>query len=136
MKTPITMVGTPERTFSVRPIRSASRRGANSVLKHACGQRDRGRDAGDDDGADDRVLDPTAGLPERRGILGEEIDVDRREGALGEGDEDDCEHYRRQYRGGGCERLHDLTRQLPSPGSAAMPDERICLGAHRCPIRR
>ena len=32
MKTPITIVGTPASTFSVRPISSATRRGANSVL--------------------------------------------------------------------------------------------------------
>ena len=66
------------------PDRLGQPLGANSVLKIASstpiGSEIAGGDQDDDHRADDRVFDATAGFAERRRVLGEEVEVQRREG--------------------------------------------------------
>ena len=100
---PITIVGRPLRTSRTSWIgRShAARRelGQEDGDQYADGQGDRGRDRNEQRRADDRVRDPAAGPAEQVRRLREEVPVERRRTAGGNGDHDDRQHGDRDQRG-------------------------------------
>ena len=108
MNTPITIVGTPDSTFSVSRIASASRCGANSVLKIASRTPTGSAIAV---AISTMITVPTIAFSmpppdcaERRRVLGEEIEVHRRQAVPRHRDQHDREHG------------HGEQRQRRSPG--------------------
>ena len=141
MNTPITMVGTPASTFSVSRIASASRCGANSVLKIASST-----PIGSEIAAAIRTMItvptiafsmPPPDWPNGAAFWVKRSRFTRGKAFLRDRDQYDREHGHREQRSSGRQALHDLPGQLAATSARCLSGQAdVSRGAHGAPSLR